>query len=62
MEQQILATAALVLATAALELSSFAMLAVNEAQAAQSHHQAATQFTHLLLQGHIQDESLCKSL
>jgi len=62
MEQQILATAALVLATAALELSSFAMLAVNEAQVEQSHLLVDTQFTHLLLQGHIQDEPLCKSL
>jgi hypothetical protein len=48
--------------TAAQELSLLVTLDHNEAQVVRSHPLAATQFTHLLLQGHIQHEPLCKSL
>jgi hypothetical protein len=41
------------LETAVLELSFFVTLALSVAQAERSHHPAGTQFTHLLLQGHL---------
>jgi hypothetical protein len=47
---------------AALESLLFVIRVVSVGLAAQSHLLAVTPITHLLLQGHIQHEPLCKSL